>query len=198
MHNITANFLKLFVGTLIVLSSFLYVFVTPGFEDTNSILSINPTYEGFPYIEQNQLEVSVLEDDDNFNVIDTFYGTMTAYGPDCQGCIGITASGYKVAENENGIIKSITTTYVDDEYGELRIFAAATNKFPFGTVMRATGDRIDGYIMGIVLDRGGAMNNSYAEGEILVDLLFDTERSESVYQFGRQKNVKFEVLRYGN
>lgn len=40
---------------------------------------------------------------DNFNkikkenkVIDKFTGTITGYGPDCYGCIGITASGYDV------------------------------------------------------------------------------------------------------
>ena len=63
--------------------------------------------------------------------------------------------------------------------------------------MRISGERIDGYIMGIVLDRGGAMNNAWGEGEVLIDLLFATEHSSEVYEFGRQKNVKFEVLRYG-
>ena len=31
----------------------------------------------------------------------------------------------------------------------------------------------------------------------LIDLLFSTEKSQAVYDFGRQRNVKFEVLRYG-
>ena len=95
-----------------------------------------------------------------------------------------------------GVITSTTTTYTDETFGELRVLASA-NSFPFGTVMRITGDRIDGSIMGIVLDRGGAMNNAWGDGEVLIDLLFATEHSSEVYEFGRQKNVKFEVLRYG-
>ena len=34
-------------------------------------------------------------------------------------------------------------------------------------------------------------------GKILVDLLFETEKSDEVHEFGRQ-DVTFEVLRYGN
>ena len=41
------------------------------------------------------------------------------------------------------------------------------------------------------------MNNAWADGKILIDLLFSTEKSYEVYDFGRQ-NVTFEVLRYGN
>lgn len=197
MHNITTKFLKFFVGSLVFVGTFLYVFVTPGIEDEKSILSYNLTYKVVPHINYVGEEIVLNDSNINANVIDTFTGTMTAYGPDCVGCIGVTASGYKVAEKVNGVMQSITTTYLDDEFGELRIFAAATNKFPFGTVMRVSGDRIDGFITGIVLDRGGAMNNAYAEGEILVDLLFETEKSSEVYEFGRQRNLKFEVLRYG-
>lgn len=198
MHNITLKFLKFFVGTLIFVGSFLYVFVTPDIENEKSLLSYNLTYKVVPKISNEDNELVLNDEYSDFPVIDIFTGTMTAYGPDCVGCIGITASGYKVAEKIDGVMQSITTTYYDDEFGELRIFAAATNKFPFGTVMRVSGDRIDGFITGIVLDRGGAMNNAYAEGEILVDLLFETEKSNAVYEFGRQKNLKFEVLRYGN
>lgn len=196
MSNITTKFLKLFVSTLIIFSSILCVFVAPNLEDSKSILSLHSSYNVVPNVNSNYKELVAYGDE--AKVIDTFFGTITAYGPDCVGCIGITASGYKVAEKVDGVLKSITTTYTDEEFGELRIFAAATNKFPFGTVMRVTGDRIDGHITGIVLDRGGAMNNAFAEGEILVDLLFETEKSSEVYEFGRQRNVKFEVLRYGN
>lgn len=202
MYNVTTKFLKFFIGTLIFGSSILCVFVTPGFEESNSILSMNSSYNFVPYLISEQNEVAIVNeynyDDSSVNVIDTFVGTVTAYGPDCVGCSGITASGYKVAENVGGIITSTTTTYNDETFGELRVLAAATNKFPFGTVIRMSGERIDGYITGIVLDRGGAMNNAWAEGEILIDLLFATEKSAEVYEFGRQRNVTFEVLRYGN
>ena len=198
MNNITTKFLKFFIGTLIFGSSILSVFVTPDFENTSSILSVNSSYNLVPYLSAEKDEIAVANDYSDVNVIDTFTGTITAYGPDCVGCSGITASGYKVAKNVNGVITSTTTTYTDETFGELRVLAAATSKFPFGTVIRISGSRIDGYITGIVLDRGGAMNNAYAEGEILIDLLFATENSREVYDFGRQRNVTFEVLRYGN
>ena len=132
-----------------------------------------------------------------YPIIDTFVGTVTAYGPDCVGCIGITSSGYKVAEKVNGVYKTITTTYVDDEFGELRILAAANTKFPIGTVMRMSGANIDGYILGIVLDTGSAMRQAWSRGEILIDLMFETEHSDDVYIFGRRRNVTMEILRYG-
>ena len=191
MNNLITKMLKIIISVLVVVCLFLCVFISSDFEDLNSIMSVNSMYNVVPYVEEDN--IGLLNDVD---VLDTFIGTITAYGPDCVGCSGITASGYKVAENIGGVIKSITTTYNDETFGELRVLASA-NTFPFGTIMRITGDRIDGQIMGIVLDRGGAMNNAWGDGEVLIDLLFATEKSNEVYEFGRQKNVKFEVLRYG-
>ena len=153
------------------------------------------------YLRKNNIsnieEIAYLNDLSDKEAIDTFTGTITAYGPDCAGCMGITASGYKVANRTSAGFETITTTYLDEDFGELRILAAARSKFPFGTVIRITGDRINGSISGIVLDTGGAMVNAWNEGSILIDLLFSTEKSQAVYDFGRQRNVKFEVLRYG-
>jgi len=195
MSNVITRLLKTFVGTLIFGCVSLCVFVTPGMENTYSILSVNSSYDFVEYPTYEEEKV-IINDFSSYNVLDTYYGTVTAYGPDCVGCSGITASGYRVAENVNGVITSTTTTYTDETFGELRVLASA-NSFPFGTVMRITGERIDGCIMGIVLDRGGAMNNAWGDGEVLIDLLFATEKSSEVYEFGRQRNVKFEVLRYG-
>lgn len=196
MNDIVTKFLKFFVGTLIFVSSVLCVFVTPDFEETKSLYSVNSSYN---FVSNDKEELAVVTDNsyNNVNVIDTFSGTVTAYGPDCVGCSGVTASGYRVADNIGGVITSTTTTYYDDTFGELRILAAATNKFPFGTVIRISGGRIDGYINGIVLDRGVAMSNAWSNGKVLVDLLFETEKSYEVHEFGRQ-DVTFEVLRYGN
>lgn len=196
MNDIVTKFLKFFVGTLIFVSSVLCVFVTPDFEETKSLYSVNSSYN---FVSNDKEELAVVTDNsyNNVNVIDTFSGTVTAYGPDCVGCSGVTASGYRVADNIGGVITSTTTTYYDDTFGELRILAAATNKFPFGTVIRISGGRIDGYINGIVLDRGVAMSNAWSNGKVLVDLMFETEKSYEVHEFGRQE-VTFEVLRYGN
>ena len=176
MNDIVTKFLKFFVGTLIFVSSVLCVFVTPDFEETKSLYSVNSSYN---FVSNDKEELAVVTDNsyNNVNVIDTFVGTVTAYGPDCVGCSGVTASGYRVADNIGGVITS--------------------NKFPFGTVIRISGGRIDGYINGIVLDRGVAMSNAWSNGKVLVDLMFETEKSYEVHEFGRQE-VTFEVLRYGN
>lgn len=196
MNNFTTKILKIFLFILVLGCVGLNVFITKDIEEVGSILSLNSQYDFVEYATTEKRNENTIKDISNVSVLDTYYGTITAYGPDCTGCSGITASGYKVAENIDGTIISTTTTYIDDTYGELRILASA-NVFPFGTVIRISGDRIDGYIMGIVLDRGGAMNNAWGDGEVLFDLLFATEKSSVVYEFGRQKNVKFEVLRYG-
>jgi 3D (Asp-Asp-Asp) domain-containing protein len=114
-------------------------------------------------------------------VFETFDGVLTGYGPDCKGCSGKTASGYDV---RNGNI------YFDDvSYGNIRIIAA-DKKYPLGTIMRITVSNIlDEPITAIVLDRGGAIKNNK------VDLLYEAENSTQ--SIGRQKNVKFEILRYG-
>ncbi len=197
MDNIVTKIQKAFIGILIFASSILCVFVTPDLEETDTIFSSNSYYNFVPrVIDENEISTIDTYSLDNINVIDTFVGTVTAYGPDCIGCSGVTASGYKVANNSNGVITSTTLTYNDDTFGELRVLAAANN-IPFGTVIRISGGRIEGSILGIVLDRGGAMNNAWASGEVLIDVLFSSEKSSEVYEFGRQKNVTFEVLRYG-
>ena len=38
---------------------------------------------------------------------------------------------------------------------------------------------------------------AYANGNVLIDLLFASEKNKDVYEFGRKYNVKFEILRYG-
>ena len=186
--------LKTLIFTVVMICVISSTFITPNFETSSSVLNVNSIYSLVPYRDTLVNEISLA---DEYPILDTFVGTVTAYGPDCAGCIGITASGYKVAEKVNGEYKTITTTYVDKEFGELRIIAAANTKFPIGTVMRMSGANIDGYITGIVLDTGSAMRQAWSKGEILIDLMFETEHSDEVYIFGRRRNVTMEILRYG-
>lgn len=186
--------LKTLIFTVVMICVISSTFITPNFETSSSVLNVNSIYSLVPYRDTLVNEISLA---DEYPILDTFVGTVTAYGPDCVGCIGITASGYKVAEKVNGEYKTITTTYVDKEFGELRIIAAANTKFPIGTIMRMSGANIDGYITGIVLDTGSAMRQAWSKGEILIDLMFETEHSDEVYIFGRRRNVTMEILRYG-
>lgn len=117
----------------------------------------------------------------NNNVIYSFKGSLTGYGPDCNGCSGKTATGYDV---RNGNIY-----YYDEYYGLVRIIAA-DNKFKKGTIIKITNDKIsDSPLLAIVLDRGGLIKDNK------IDLLYSTE--EEALPIGLQRDVLYEVLRNG-
>ena len=113
-------------------------------------------------------------------VLKTYYGNITAYGPDCTGCSGITASGHNA-------YKSIY--YQDKKYGKVRI-VAADKTLPFGTIVRIKNVFHDP-ILAIVLDRGGAIGFNK---NVYFDLLYKSEKS--TISFGKKK-ATFEILRKG-
>ena len=116
-------------------------------------------------------------------VLATYKGNITAYGPDCVGCIGITASGYKV---NNGNIY-----YYDKEYGKVRI-VAADKTLPFGTIVRIKDLNVfKEPIIAIVLDRGSAIG---FKKRVYFDLLYKKEKDTTT--FGKRK-ATFEILRRG-
>ncbi len=119
-------------------------------------------------------------------VLETYHGVITAYGPDCYGCTsGATASGYNVL---NGNIY-----YNDKTYGTIRI-VAGDRSLPFGTIVKISGLNISTEpVLAIVLDRGGDIGFNKS---IYFDLLFTSERSSDVYNFGKQ-TATFEILRRG-
>jgi len=115
-------------------------------------------------------------------VLKTYNGPITAYGPDCTGCSGITASGYNVKNN---------IYYNDKEYGKVRI-VAADKSLPFGTIIRIKGlDIFESDVIAIVLDRGSAIGFNR---KVYFDLLYNNEKSTS--SFGK-RYATFEVLRRG-
>ena len=199
------NSLKLYFFSLFFIIFLLFMIATSNSSDSfvtsneNNVKAVQSSRIHANY-KNNLIEtvmVNSLEElKNNINKRVKFTGTITGYGPDCVGCSGVTASGHNVYEYVNGVRTQSNITYFDSEFGEVRILAAANSKFPFGSIIRITGDRIDGSITGIVLDTGGAMISAWNRGEILMDLLFASERDNAVYEFGRQ-NVTYEVLRYG-
>ena len=115
-------------------------------------------------------------------VLATYTGNITAYGPDCKGCIGITASGYNVKN---------TIYYNDKEYGKIRI-VAADKSLPFGTIVKISNlSNYKSPIIAIVLDRGSAIGFNK---KAYFDLLCNSERESN--SFGRRK-ATFEILRKG-
>lgn len=135
-------------------------------------------------------------------VIDTYNGILTGYGPDCVGCGNrktkkvSTSSGYHIANIVDDVIEpAFTITYEDSEYGEVRI-VAGDSTLPFYSIVRITIPNQDP-IIAIVLDRGstvGFENCKSSKGCLTnFDLLYPTE-AESL---GKTRNVKFEILRIG-
>ncbi len=113
------------------------------------------------------------------HIIKKYTGYITAYGPDCKGCSGITASGLNVKN---------TIYYHDKEYGKIRI-VAADKSIPFGTIVRINYHKT--IVIAIVLDRGSAIGFNR---NALFDLLYKSERESN--KFGKKK-ASFEILRYG-
>ena len=119
-------------------------------------------------------------------VLETYVGKMTAYGPDCYGCTsGRTASGQYVMDGN--------IYYNDPTFGNIRI-VAADKSIPFGSIIRISGLSIFSEpILAIVLDRGGMIG--FAEGKhSYFDLLYKSEKDAA--SFGRP-TATFELLRRG-
>ena len=157
---------------------------------------------------QSEVQEEKQEEEENIvtkldNVIETYTGILTGYGPDCTGCGNFntgkvsTASGYHVSNIVDGAIEpAFTITYNDEEYGEVRIVAADAN-IPFYSIVRITVPHWESPVTAIVLDRGSTVGfeNCRSERGCLTqfDLLYPTE-AESL---GKTKNVTFELLRSG-
>lgn len=136
--------------------------------------------------EEKKVEESTTEpqvETPSYSVIETYYGTLTGYGPDCRGCSGITASGYNVKD---------TITYYDEEFGEVRI-VAADKSIPFYSIIKFSTMTDSEPIYAIVLDTGGSVGfDKYTT----FDLLFPTE-AEANKEIGSIFDVKFELIRKG-
>lgn len=110
-----------------------------------------------------------------------FQGTMTGYGPDCEGC------GGRVSCPPRPNVKNGNIYYNDSQYGKIRIVAADKN-IPCGTIVKVDGVRNYGTFYAIVLDRGGVIKGT------LFDLLFASEKESSA--LGRA-NAVYTIARWG-
>lgn len=113
----------------------------------------------------------------------SFTGQMTAYNPICVGCTGkVYCPPRQDVTNGNIYFEDVT-------YGSIRILAA-DYAIPCGTIVKITNVSFtDQPIIGIVLDRGGAI-----KGNIMDFLVTETDDMNIV---GRQRNVNYEILRWG-
>ena len=113
----------------------------------------------------------------------SFTGQMTAYKATCKGCTGMVACPPR-QDVRNGNI-----WFNDSTYGKIRI-VAADPAIPCGTIVKITNVSFSKEeIIGIVLDRGGAI-----KGNIMDFLVGPNDDMDIV---GRQRGVNYEVLRWG-
>lgn len=113
-----------------------------------------------------------------------FKGTLTGYGPDCPGCLGM------VYCKPNPNVLNGNIYYNDKQYGKLRILAADYS-IPCGSIIKIENfSFIPGNeFYGIVLDRGSAIVG------LTMDLLYPSEADTVI--IGRQRNIHFTVERWG-
>lgn len=113
-----------------------------------------------------------------------FNGTLTGYGPDCPGCIGVVYC----SPNPNVLNGNIY--YNDKSFGKLRILAADYS-IPCGSIIKIENfSFIPGNeFYGIVLDRGSAIVG------LTMDLLYPSEDDTVI--IGRQRNIRFTIERWG-
>lgn len=127
--------------------------------------------------------IGVASDFTDREVIETYTGNLTGYGPDCYGCTtGLTSTGHNLY---NSIY------YDDPEFGTIRILAA-DRSIPFYSIIRISNVPGMDPFLGIVLDRGG--NVGFGKGT-LFDLAFESEYSPNLIDLTH--NVTFELLRSG-
>ena len=124
-----------------------------------------------------------------------YYGYLTGYGADCEGCTGIfyckTREGKWMNIYRDGVY------YNDQEFGSVRVLAAATVQFPCGTIMTVE-DKVHQKFTGIVLDTGSAMRSAYRKGKVHIDVAHPLETSAGIGAYTDfSGTVKFEVQRWG-
>ena len=113
-----------------------------------------------------------------------FMGTLTGYGPDCPGCLGM------VYCKPNPNVQNGKIYYTDKTYGKIRI-VAADYAIPCGSIIKISNFKFipgDSFYA-IVLDRGSAIVG------MTMDLLYPSEADTVI--IGRQRNIKFTIERWG-
>lgn len=122
-----------------------------------------------------------------------FQGKLTGYGPDCPGCSSVGNVSCKTKEGTKHSLINDGITYTDQEYGEVRILAAATSAFPCGTII-AVDNGILAPFYAIVLDSGYDMRNAWQNGNVWFDLAFESQVSVTNVS---NKTALFSVQRWG-
>lgn len=122
-----------------------------------------------------------------------FQGRLTGYGPDCPGCSSVGNVSCRTREGTNHSLYSNGITYVDQDFGEVRILAAATSAFPCGTIIAVDNGILEPFYA-VVLDTGYDMRNAWNNGSVWFDLAFPSQASVTNVS---NSTAKFSVQRWG-
>lgn len=155
---------------------------------------------GLSYIDSNDNVVVVQEMEPEVvekgsGAYGLYRGTLTGYGPDCVGCskVGNVACFTKNKKNHSLVNDGIY--YTDDEYGKVRIVAAA-KAFPCGTIVQITKKGGTPFYA-VVLDRGGSMNSAWSEGRVWMDLAYEANAMAGSDNLTGRNIIDFSVQRWG-
>ena len=124
-----------------------------------------------------------------------YTGTLTGYGPDCVGCSKVGNVACFTKDKKNHSLISDGIYYTDDEYGKVRIVAAA-KVFPCGTIVQITKQGQTPFYA-VVLDRGGSMNYAWSEGRVWMDLAYEANALAGSDNLTGRNIIEFSVQRWG-
>ena len=124
-----------------------------------------------------------------------YTGRITTYTPYCAGCSKAGNVACYTKDHKKFSLKKNGHFYVDDEYGQVRILAAALTVFPCGTIITVdTG--MTAPFNAVVLDTGGTMRKAMRNGYVWMDLAFSEPNKAEAKKIST-KNAKFTVQRWG-
>lgn len=156
---------------------------------------------GVNYIDENGEEKTLSDSTTEVILVGTgdngeYIGRSTGYGPDCVGCsaVGNVACFTKNRTKHSLINDGIT--YQDEEYGEVRILAADTSKFPCGTIVLVDTGKSDAFY-GVVLDSGYSMRQAWREnGTVWMDVAFASSK-DAINGNVTSYHTSYSVQRWG-
>lgn len=126
-----------------------------------------------------------------------YTGVITGYGPDCSTCSGEGYVACRTKDKKDFNLLTDGIYYNDDEYGSVRVLAAALTEFPCGTIIKVNSSTL-GEFMGIVLDTGYDMRKHLDLGIYHFDVAYTTEKDEMVLKTTDMSgNVMYDVQRWG-
>lgn len=126
-----------------------------------------------------------------------YTGVMTGYGPDCSTCSGRGYVSCKTEDKKNFNLINDGVYYNDDEYGEVRVLAAALSEFPCGTIVEVKSSNL-GDFTGIVMDTGYTMREQLKNDVYHFDVAYETEKNEEIKKATNMSGeVIYSVQRWG-